>query len=156
MTAPRRLPLLLALTLGAGVPSATALASSVSHPSTPGPTATAAQDDGEANEILLEVAYSWKVKGSRLSGTITNGDTSDVTGTAKVTRQSQGRTLTLATGGRLAVAAGQKQVLSLTLTRTGKRFFKRHRKVTAQLELSETAGTRSGDETDEIKVHRAG
>jgi hypothetical protein len=147
---------LLLLVVAMAFSTATALAASLQHRSEAGVSTTAAPRAGEADEILLEVAYSWKVKGSRLSGTVTNGDRSDVQGTARVTRRSSGKTVTLATGGKLSVAAGHKQVLSLSLTKAGKGFFRRHARATAQLVLKETAGTRSGEETDDIKIHRTG
>lgn len=119
------------------------------------PAVSAAQDDA-GGEILLEVAYGWKLRGSTVTGAVTNGDRAAVSGTAKVTRtSSKGTPVTLATGGRIMVAAGDKQTVKLTLTTSGRSFFKRRTKATLNLVLQERAGARSGDVTEEIVVRKA-
>lgn len=138
---PRRL---LALALALGVASSAALV----------PAMSAAQDDA-GGEILLQVAYTWKVKGTKVTGTVTNDDSADARGTAKVTRRAGGRTTTFATGGTLRVAAGRKQTLTLTLTKAGRSWFKRHGTASAELVMQVTAGTRSGDVSNEIRLRRA-
>lgn len=147
--------LLLALVVGGVLSTTLAQATSTTRPAAGTAIATAAQSDGEADEIQLDVAGSWKLKDSKVSGTVTNNDRSDITGTAKLTARPGGKTVTIATGGPLDVAVGQKQTLSLKLTQAGKSLFKRHTKAKADLLVQEHADTRSGDLDVDVEIHKA-
>ncbi|UTI66958.1 hypothetical protein NBH00_12290 [Paraconexibacter antarcticus] len=155
MTTPNRIPLLLAAALGAALPGTAALATPATPPRAAGAAVTASAAQGEGDEILLEVASTWKLKGTRITGTVTNADRSALTGTAKVTRDSsKGTPITLATGGRLAVAAGRRQVVTLTLTTAGKQYFRHRRTASVDLALREFAGTRRGEVGEGIVVRK--
>lgn len=115
--------------------------------------AALAEDDA-GNEILVETGAKWTLKGSKVTGTLTNGNAAQLDGLGKLTVTPRSTKLTLAKGTAFSIASRGKAKVTFTLTKTGKSYFKKRSKARVDMDLAVKAGGQTGTITTDVVVRK--